>query len=540
MNSLIILINMKTPFLIILLFSSINFSVSQEELRLDGGCSFTNGSREEELFGYSASNEALNIVEEITAKMEIKNQFILKSANVANAKASSSGGQRYILYSTTFLEQFKKKSKTRWAACCVLAHEIGHHFNNDNFLETNEKRRKTAELSADRFAGFVLQRMGASLEEAQAGIESFSLKGETETHPPKSARLEAVANGWKQAQEGNAYTSDLSPPNENDQIAKDYFDKGMEYYHQKQFGEAINYFDLALKINPRFIVALLRRGDAYEKINKPRRAIADFDEVLYQDPKNTVALVYRGIVKSNLSLYESAILDFNLAIQLNKNYIGAYNARGVAFRNSKKWKESLEDFNYVISMEPENAPAYNNRATTYYDLEDYDFAINDLNTSIKLNPDNAKAFYNRASTLMKTNRNEEAILDFDKALEIDPNLTDAFNNRGSAKMNLGQFRQAISDFDSALKINSKDATLYNNLGNAYFRLDQLDKAIENYELAIFYDVNLAPAFGNLGCALIELKDPNRTKEAYDVLKTALQLDPELSSARQCLENLERK
>ena len=40
-----------------------------------------------------------------------------------------------------------------------------------------------------------------TLEEAQAGIDLLQSSGESKTHPPARARAEAMANGWKNAQE---------------------------------------------------------------------------------------------------------------------------------------------------------------------------------------------------------------------------------------------------------------------------------------------------------------------------------------------------
>ncbi|MBK9337316.1 MAG: formylglycine-generating enzyme family protein [Lewinellaceae bacterium] len=57
------------------------------------------------------------------------------------------------------------------------------------------------ELEADTFSGSALRMLGAPLDDAKAGIELFAPEGETKTHPPGSARREAVASGWKKQDE---------------------------------------------------------------------------------------------------------------------------------------------------------------------------------------------------------------------------------------------------------------------------------------------------------------------------------------------------
>ncbi len=174
---------------------------AQDLLEIKHSCNFDGEEQQTEFYAFEASGEANQIVGKIVKSVNLAQNFVVKSADCKNALATVRGRDRYILYSTTFLEQFKKESRTKWAAYCVLAHEIGHHLNNHDIESTDPKARKRMELEADKFAGGVLFVLGATLTEAQAGIEMLQTQGETTTHPPARARAEAIANGWKNSQE---------------------------------------------------------------------------------------------------------------------------------------------------------------------------------------------------------------------------------------------------------------------------------------------------------------------------------------------------
>ena len=194
----------KTPsvfWLFLLLLTPFSPVFSQKLMHIKHSCSFDGTETETEHYVDEPSREANQIVEKIMRANVLPQNFILKAANCKNALATTEGSNRYILYSTNFLENFKKEANSQWAAYCVLAHEIGHHLSNHNLSESDNGKRKVQELQADKYAGGVLCRLGATLDQAQAGIRSFSLASETTTHPNKNARLEAVAQGWKQAQE---------------------------------------------------------------------------------------------------------------------------------------------------------------------------------------------------------------------------------------------------------------------------------------------------------------------------------------------------
>ncbi len=184
----------------LLLFTCCLFA--QEPITILHGCNFEGDETEKEYYTFETSNEADKIVKRILDGTDVSHEsIIVKEANVKNALASTVDKRRYILYSTAFLEKFKGDAKTKWAAYTVLAHEIGHHLNGHDFSEKDPKLRRKMELQADRFAGGVCRTLGATLEEALAGMESMQLEGETATHPPKSARTAAIANGWKSKDE---------------------------------------------------------------------------------------------------------------------------------------------------------------------------------------------------------------------------------------------------------------------------------------------------------------------------------------------------
>ena len=199
-----------------LLFSAICFSLAaQEPITIHHGCNFEGDENESEYYAFEPSSEADKIVKRIldaAGSLSYKS-FILKESNVKNALATTEGKDRYILYSTAFLEKFKGDAKTRWAAYTVLAHEIGHHLNNHDFSEKDPKKRKSMELEADKFAGAVCRTLGATLQEALAGMESMDLDGESNTHPAKSARTAAIANGWKKQDEILGGQRNETPPN---------------------------------------------------------------------------------------------------------------------------------------------------------------------------------------------------------------------------------------------------------------------------------------------------------------------------------------
>lgn len=167
------------------------------DARYTSMCSYYGEQITGTITAYDADAVTQGIVTNIMSVIGLKPNFELRVANVPNAAAVLIKGKRYILYNPKFMEDITTATGTNWAAISILAHEIGHHLNGHT-LDNVGSRPKT-ELEADEFSGFVLRKMGATLEEAQAvmGIIA-SLKG-SHTHPAKSDRLAYIATGWNNA-----------------------------------------------------------------------------------------------------------------------------------------------------------------------------------------------------------------------------------------------------------------------------------------------------------------------------------------------------
>ena len=152
----------------------------------------------------SANRDSLKIIPsldqmvlDITTAIGIQDNFELKSAEVLNIEASIIHKKRMILYNPVFMDWINKAMRNKWGAYALLAHEIGHHLNGHTMKNTGSQPE--LELEADEFAGSVLQKLGATLEEAQQVMIYISDNKGSKTHPCRSNRMEAIERGWNKS-----------------------------------------------------------------------------------------------------------------------------------------------------------------------------------------------------------------------------------------------------------------------------------------------------------------------------------------------------
>ena len=179
-------------------------------------CSYNGEISTNQLYGFTSDNQAQSTLSKIMKYTGLPLNFKLMAADVDNACAviqQKQSGElvRYIMYNQQFMIQVEDLTKSHWAETSILAHEIGHHLSGHTLLQGGS--RPDLELEADRFSGFILYKMGASLNDAQIAIKTLLSDEASVTHPAKKSRLVAITNGWLAAKEQD--NSKSNDPNTN-------------------------------------------------------------------------------------------------------------------------------------------------------------------------------------------------------------------------------------------------------------------------------------------------------------------------------------
>ena len=160
--------------------------------------------------GFTSEKEANEALDKILNVIGASKNFtLIPCDNINNALAITFKGDRYILFDNEFMNQITQLTNN-WSSIFILAHEVGHHINGHtrealmiSVLDdlTLEKKREE-ELEADEFASFILAKLGASIDDINAGIELITTNDDDtySTHPSQDKRLAAIRTGYERAE----------------------------------------------------------------------------------------------------------------------------------------------------------------------------------------------------------------------------------------------------------------------------------------------------------------------------------------------------
>ncbi len=169
-----------------------------------------------QMSSFATNIEADKAIEKLLRPLGLKKNFILVPCDHINncAAVTLNDGYRYIIYDKNFMAAIENNSASNWSSISILAHELGHHLNGHTLSKSSLEDQREEELEADEFSGFILQKLGATLKDAQAAMRSLPHPSESlekfSDHPCLTKRLAAIARGFDQAL-GTTTTATTTP-----------------------------------------------------------------------------------------------------------------------------------------------------------------------------------------------------------------------------------------------------------------------------------------------------------------------------------------
>lgn len=171
-----------------------------------------------------------------------------------------------------------------------------------------------------------------------------------------------------------------------DGSAIEYFDLGL---NTSLANKKINYFSIALELNPRFAPAYEKRGLHYYFQGKYDEVIEDFTNYIQLVPNKADAYRMLGMAYLKINNYEKAIVNFDKALTLEPELKGVLAYRAEALRMIGQLNEAVDDSSRALAMESDLqilSDVYRTRAKAYLELGQEVLANADLKRATEIDP----------------------------------------------------------------------------------------------------------------------------------------------------------
>ena len=195
---------------------------------------------------------------------------------------------------------------------------------------------------------------------------------------------------------------------------------------KQSYKEALENFNKALKIDPRFTPAVINLGNIYRIQKNAQQAIAQFKKAAEINPKNfspyfNLGMIYQAEKKNKLAIenYEKALSIIPESVPAQNNLAWLYAEQSIKLDDALKLAQKAK------TAVPINGGITDTLGWVYYKKGLYKEARNTLEEAIKLSPDEPTIHHHLGLTYYKEKRTADAKKEFQKALSISQNFPEA-------------------------------------------------------------------------------------------------------------------
>ncbi|MBD0400913.1 tetratricopeptide repeat protein [Flammeovirga sp. EKP202] len=232
-----------------------------------------------------------------------------------------------------------------------------------------------------------------------------------------------------------------------------YYLRGLSYYMENDFLNAIADFDSVIFIQPHHIDALWKKAQSYYFLGANGEAISLLDNITRINPDNPITWHDLGALYYKNKMLDKAKDCFTKSLILNPQLSISYNHRGIIYENQKQYSLAFDDFTRAIQYDTTYVDAYNNRGLIYMHFEDYSQAEGDFSDAILHSKDTAKeALNNRALARCILGNYEESLDDINDLIDNFPFYSQAYITRGDIKEYMHDDSGACSDWQKAAEL----------------------------------------------------------------------------------------
>ena len=327
---------------------------------------------------------------------------------------------------------------------------------------------------------------------------------------------------------------------------EDWVLQGDHHFEIKNYDKAIECYDGALAIAPRYQRALLSKGKTLHCQAKNNEALICFDQVLAIDSKDVVAWYFKGKIHYLNSTFDEAEKSLEQARTLNPQDTNILLFLGKTLYWQGKSPQAIRCYDEALKINPKHALALTGKGEVFRARGKYDEALEFYNKALAIDPTLRETWAEKSIVLVKQGKNDEAMRFYDEVLKISPNDFWILKEKVQLLVHMGRDdealkacevmlsnqsdpwcsyvgrtlkgvvfavqgnnHEAIKFYDESLKFFAGDNRALGYKGIAYFCCHDVEKSLECFQEALRADEK--QYFAMLGLGVYEFSQGNADK-----------------------------
>ncbi|HNQ68411.1 MAG TPA: tetratricopeptide repeat protein [Bacteroidales bacterium] len=286
----------------------------------------------------------------------------------------------------------------------------------------------------------------------------------------------------------------------------DLFIKRSELYlESKNFEEAINDLEIALKVDTLRQDVYVRLSDLYLSVGKSEKAKNILSLCLHRFPFNVKARVELAKLYLYVQMYSEAMKEIMNLEANNLQNADSYFVKALILNETEMYDDAIKSLKKTIEYNSNHWEAYNLLGMIYARQEN-PLAMEYFKTAVRLFPDNSEIRFNAAYVLQQFGETDKAIAEYFEAINLDSLYYQAYFNLGYIYVNdIKDYNKALEYFTEAINCDSVAYKAYYNRGYTYELSGNFKMAEADYRKALKIIPNYDPAVNGLNDVIDKMR-----------------------------------
>lgn len=330
--------------------------------------------------------------------------------------------------------------------------------------------------------------------------------------------------------------------------AEDHYQRGVQWYKQGRYEEALEAFRAAVRARPGHLPGYYSLGvTLYSGLGRSAEAAGLLEQALARDSSRVEICELLGRVYLSLNRSAEAVEVLTRATVLDPASWENHHRLGLAHLRRGELEAAKDAFQRAVGAAPWAPVPHLSLARVYEKLGDREAAEGERLAFARLrrnreredtylqqlreDPIDAEAHARLGREYLKQGRHAEALGQFRRAIELDPRCALAHYGMGTTYYYQGRLEEAIAAYREAYRTDPSLVMALSDLGRAFHRAGRLEEAIAACRQALRLRPDLALASHTLGEVYAA---QGRAPEAIAAYRAALEADSTLVETRDAL------
>lgn len=280
-------------------------------------------------------------------------------------------------------------------------------------------------------------------------------------------------------------------------------ERGWLYFeNQRQFENALNTFDHALRIDPDHEDALEGKCAMLRMQRKFPEAQAAIQEGLRRHAESRALLIQLGWLQFGQAQLDNAIATFDRILKTYPNDQVATQWKILALRECRRISDAEKAADEALGNDPLNAVFLCERGRLYYERDEFQKAEEHYSKAIASDPDYLDAWFNRVEALKRLNRSDEALKMLEELKKLRPDDPDVIGQLGWFVLRTGNLVRARKELETLVRLDPGSNTTSNYMGVLAFFEERYHDAEAEFQKALKLDPANDMYHSNLAWALV--------------------------------------